>query len=125
MDKLHLVAGGAFGFYSLLPCVAVTILHFIAAKVLGVAIPSIPRVFTTCRQGPLISVSWMQMVIDMAVDVRRAMKPWASADEDAAVKPFWAVISVRRAAIGRQVVIPVRANRWRPYIDAYLSLCSR
>jgi hypothetical protein len=60
----------------------------------------------------------MIMIVDVALEVVGAMKPWASADEDTARKPFRAVVAIGSAAIGRSVVVTVGAVRSGSNVDA-------
>jgi hypothetical protein len=49
------------------------------------------------------------MVVYVAMEIIRAMKPWASADENTARKPFRPVVAVGSTAIRRGVIVAVRA----------------
>jgi hypothetical protein len=85
---------------------------------------------TLCGLGSLAALwSWafvamfgMITVIYVAAEVIRAMKPRASTNEDAAAKPFRAVVAVRSAAIGIGVIVSVRTIRGDSDGDADLSL---
>jgi len=46
-----------------------------------------------------------------------AMEPGARADKYAADEPVWAVVAVRRTAVGIIVIVTVRADRSRTYIS--------
>ena len=59
----------------------------------------------------------MKMVIYMASEAFRAMKPRARPNEDATRKPFRAVVAVRSTSVRGNVVITVRTDRRRAYID--------
>lgn len=65
------------------------------------------------------------MIIDVALEVFRAVIPWASANEHTASKPFWAIVSVGSATIGSVVIVTVRAFRGRSNVDIDLSLYFR
>jgi hypothetical protein len=57
-----------------------------------------------------ISVIGVEVVIDVAVEVARAMEPRAGSDEDAAVEPLRAIVPIRGAAVGSGFVIAVGAT---------------
>ncbi len=67
----------------------------------------------------------METVIYMASEVVRAMKPRAGANEDAARKPFRAVVAVGGAVVRGIVIVTVRTSRCGSdvHADADLSLC--
>jgi hypothetical protein len=65
----------------------------------------------------------METVIDVALEVARAMEPRASADEDVTGKPFWTIVARRRTAIGSDVIVPIWTSRRYPDFDADLGLC--
>lgn len=51
----------------------------------------------------------MQTIVYAAVELLRAVKPWADANEDAIDEPFRSVVSGWSAVIGSNVVIAIRA----------------
>jgi hypothetical protein len=53
------------------------------------------------------------MVVYVAMEIIRAMKPWASADENTARKPFRPVVAVGRTAIRRGVIVTRKGSRGR------------
>src|SRR5580700_5190136 len=59
------------------------------------------------RSGAAVAVVRVVTVIYVALKILGAVKPRASADENAAGKPFRTVIAVRSAAVGSGVVITV------------------
>jgi hypothetical protein len=64
----------------------------------------------------------IEAVIDMAAKPSRAVKPRAGTDEDAAGKPFRAVVAVGSTGIRSEVIVTVGARRFGSVIDAVLSL---
>jgi hypothetical protein len=60
------------------------------------------------------------MVVHVALEMVRTMKPGASADEDTARKPFWAVVPVGGTAIRRRIVVTVGAVRGGSDVNADL-----
>ena len=97
--------------------------HFIAFEVVNliemlVGIGS----FTASGLGAVIAMFGMEMVIYVAVEACRAVKPRASADEDATGKPLGAVVAVGGAIVGRDVIVTVRTFRRDADVDLYLSL---
>lgn len=64
------------------------------------------------REAAMIAVARVEVTVDAAVETAGAVKPGACTDEDAAVKPLWAVIPVWCAIVGGEVIVPVGAF-WR------------
>jgi hypothetical protein len=104
-------------------CVAVSIAHFISFEV-GNLIETLSRLgfFATGWLGAVIAVLGMEMVIYMAAEAFRTMKPRADSDEDAAGKPFRTVVAVGGAVVGRDVIVAVGTFRRDSDFDGYLSL---
>jgi hypothetical protein len=65
----------------------------------------------------------METVIYMALEIVWAMKPLASADEDAACKPFRAVVAVGSAVIWSDVIVAI--GTIRRYANFYGNLSCR
>jgi hypothetical protein len=67
----------------------------------------------------------VEVVVDVAAEVLRAVEPGAGPDEDAAGEPLRTVVAMRSAGVGRVIVIAVGAHGGRS--DAYgdLSMCPR
>jgi hypothetical protein len=64
----------------------------------------------------------------MAIEVGRAMKPRANANEPAPVKPFRTVVAIRRAAVWFGVIVSIGACRFNTNTEADLRLragCTR
>jgi hypothetical protein len=70
-----------------------------------------------------VAVMWIEAIINVAVEVRGAVKPRTGSEEHAAVKPLGPVIPVRGAVVWGDVVIAIRANRLWSYIDGNLGGC--
>ena len=51
----------------------------------------------------VVSVSVVEMMIDVSVKVFRSVEPWTRADENTAGEPLGSVKTVRRAVIGRSL----------------------
>ncbi len=71
------------------------------------------RVFAPGRHGTVVSLAVVEVMIDVAVEICRSVKPWSCPDKHAACKPFGAVIAIRRTVVRRGLVISVRADRGR------------
>lgn len=66
-------------------CVATSVAHFISLEVGNfVKAPSRLGLLATGWHWAMVAVIRMEAVIDVAVEIGRAMKPWASTNEDAA-----------------------------------------
>jgi len=97
-----------FLFFSVPYCVAATVAYFISLE-MGNVIDALIRLgfFAALRSSATVPVVRMITVVYVALKILGAMKPRASADENAAVKPFRTVIAVGSAAVGSGVVITV------------------
>jgi len=76
--------------------------------------------FPTRREAASISLAVVVVMVDVPVEMIPAVKPWSRSDEDAAVVPLWAVVSIRRALVRRSFIVAVRAIRLQPDIDTDL-----
>jgi hypothetical protein len=104
--------------------VTASITHFIALEVLNliemlIGIGSL----TTSWLGAAIAMFGMEMIIYVAVEACRAMKPRAGANEDATGKPLRAVVAVGGALVRRDVIVAVGTFGRDADVDLYLSLC--
>jgi hypothetical protein len=73
--------------------------------------------------GPMITMPVIVIMIYVAVKVFRPVKPWSRADKKAARKPLGSIVAVRRAVIGRDLIIAIRA--YRRHSDTDCNLCIR
>jgi hypothetical protein len=103
--------------------VAASIAHFISFEISRGSGMLWSRSLAALRHWAFVAVIGMEVIIHMTAKVGGTMKPGSGTDEDAAGKPFRAVVSVRSAAIGRCVVVAIGALRSYADIDADLSLC--
>jgi hypothetical protein len=103
--------------------VTASIPHFVAFEVFDL-IEMLIRIgpLTTGWPGSVVAVLGMEVVIYVAMEACGTMKPGASANEEATGKPFWAVVAVRGAVVGRNVIVAVRAFGRDSDVDLYLSL---
>jgi hypothetical protein len=106
--------------------VPTTIADFISLKVSNL-IDRLRRLGSVAnpRHWTFIAVVRMKMVVHVALERVRTMKPRASTDEDTTRKPFWAVVAVRSTAIRSGVIVTVRAVRGDTNVDGDLSLYLR
>jgi hypothetical protein len=77
----------------------------------------------TRRQGPVVALAIVEMMIDVAVEMFRPLVPRASPDEYTASEPLRPIIAVWSAVIRRGLVVPVWANG--RFSDADRHLCTR
>jgi hypothetical protein len=68
-----------------------------------------------------VTARGVEVVVDMAAEVLRAVKPRAGAYEDAAGEPFGAVVAVGSAGVGSVIVIAIGAIRGNADVNADLS----
>jgi len=98
------------------PCVAASITHLVSVKV-------IKGLVTTVGMWTNVAVTWIEAVIDVAVEVARVVEPRSGSDEHATAEPLGPVLPVWRAVVWGHVVIAIRANRFCSDIDRDLSGC--
>jgi hypothetical protein len=105
-------------------CVTASITHFVPFEV-GNLIETLSRLgfVATVWLWALIAVLRMETVIYVALEVVSAMKPRASANEDATRKPFRSVVAVGGAVVWSDIIITVGTFRRDSDVDGYLSLC--
>lgn len=104
--------------------VTASITHFIAFEMLNLIEMLIGiGFFATSWLGAVIAVFGMEMVIYVAVEACRAVKPRAGANEEATGKPLRAVVAIGSAVVGRDVIVAVGTFGRDADVDLYLSLC--
>ena len=108
---------------SFLVTVAAAIAHLVSMEVLG-TMPSVMRSFAIVRIVPAVAVFRMVVIVDVAMEVFRAVKPWAGTDKDAIGKPRGAVIPVGSATVRRGIVVAIGTNGRYTDADADLGVCS-
>jgi hypothetical protein len=79
--------------------------------------------FASFREMPVVALAEIVVVVYMAVEMFMTVKPWTRTYEEAAVEPFRAVVAIRCAAIGRNLVVTIGTNRRRPDLNGNLSVC--
>src|ERR1700728_4171238 len=91
---------------------APSITHFIAFEVFN-PVEMLVGIgfFPTNWPRTVVAMFGMEMVIYVAVEACRAVKPRAGANEDATGKPLWAVVAVGSALIRRDVIVAVGTLR--------------
>jgi hypothetical protein len=90
--------------------VAAPISHFISLEVGNLVHVFIRFGFVAAvRCRTRVAAMRIEVVVDVAVEVGRAVKPRAGANEYTACKPFRAVIAVWRAIVRGVIVVAVRA----------------
>ena len=104
--------------------VAVAIVPLVSVEVLGRTAPSVTSSVAIVRIFAAVAVFGVVMIVDVAVEVLGAVKPWASADKDAVGKPLRAIVTVRRATVRRGFKITIRTSGRYADADADLGLCS-
>src|ERR1700678_2218667 len=107
-------------------CVATPVAHFISFKI-GYFINTLRRLgfLADLWRCALIAVIRMKAVVHVTLEIVRAVKPRASANEGPAGKPLGAVVAVGRAAIGSGVIVTIGTLRGDADGDADLSRCFR
>jgi hypothetical protein len=103
--------------------VAASIAHFVCFEV-GNLIETLSRLGLSATGWPWagIAVLRMETVIYVAMEIGWAVKPRACPNEDAAYKPFRAIVPIGGALIRRDIVVPIGTHRRNSDLDGYLSL---
>ncbi len=91
--------------------VSFSVTHFVALKVLD-RVGVMHGLFVPLGHGPLVSMSGIEMIVYVSVEICGAVKPWAGTDENAATEPLRAIVAIGGAVIGRDVVVSIRTD-WR------------
>src|ERR1035438_9657393 len=102
--------------------VATSIPRFVSTEVRTIDTLCRLRFLASFWQWALIAVLWMETAIDVALEVIRAMKPRASANEDVPGKPFWTVVASWGTAIRSDVIVTIGTFRGYSDLDTDLSL---
>lgn len=95
--------------------VASSIAHLVSVEVIECLI-------STVRMRTSVAVMRIEAVIDVALEIMRAVEPGACSDEHAAVKPLGAVIPVWCAIVRGEIVVAVWATRFWSDIDGDLRM---
>ena len=104
--------------------VAVAIARLVSVKVLGGAVPPVTRSVAMVGIFPAVAVVRVVAIVDIAVEVFRAVKPWAGTDKDAVGKPLGTVVAVGSATVRRGLEVTVGTSGRYSDADAHLGLGS-
>jgi hypothetical protein len=99
--------------------VAMDIMHRVPVELCAM----LSRMLAAGRQGAVIALSIVEVMIYVPVKVFRPVKPGSRADKNAARKPLWPVVAVWRAIIRGNLVIAIGTNR--RLSDTDCNLCIR
>lgn len=103
---------------------AAPIAHFISSEVRNfIEAPGRLCLLATLGPWSAIPVVWMKTIVDVPAEAVSAVKPGASAQEDAAVKPLRPVVTIGSALIRRGVIVSVRAFRSDADLNTDLRRC--
>jgi hypothetical protein len=104
--------------------VTASVTHFIALEVLNLIEMLVGIGFLTASwPGAAIAMFGMEMIIYVAVETCRAVKPRAGANEYATGKPLRTVVAVGGAVVRGDVIVSVGTFGRDTDVDLYLSLC--
>ncbi len=81
----------------------------------------IGRVLTAGRHRSMVPVAIIQMMIYMAIEVLRPMKPRSCTDEHSAGKPFGTVVAIGSTVVRWYFVVSIRTHGRRPNAHSNLS----
>lgn len=108
---------------AVLVAVPAAVAPFVAVEVLGRTVPAVMRFVAMMGIFAVIAVIRPVVIVDIAMKMFRAVKPWAGADKNAIGKPLRTVITIRSATIWWGIVVTVRTNGRYTDADANLGLC--
>lgn len=94
-----------------------SIMHCLAVELLAM----LDGVLTAGRHRSVVAMAIVEVMVHMTVEVIWPVKPWSCSDEDAAIEPLGAVVSVRSAIVRRLLVVTVGADGWSAYLHRNLS----
>src|ERR1700678_3439475 len=105
-------------------CVAAPVTHFVSLKICYF-VNTLRRLgfLTDLWRWALIAVIRMKAVIYVTLEIVRAVKPGAGANDHTAGEPFGAVVAVGCAAVGSGVIVTIGTVRGNADGDAHLSRC--
>jgi hypothetical protein len=96
--------------------VAASITHLVSVEV-------IEGLVSTFRTWTSVAMMRVEAVINVAVEVVRAVEPRADSDEHPTAEPLGPIVSVWGAVVRGKIVVAIRANWFGSDIDRYLSRC--
>jgi len=80
----------------------------------------IDRMLAARGRRTVIALAVVEMVVYMAIEVIRAVKPGTCANEHPAREPLWTIVSVGSAVVRRNLVVAIRTNRRFSNLHGYL-----
>jgi hypothetical protein len=83
--------------------VALTIAGLVAVKVVELPLAA-------SGHRTVVSVMWVEAVVNVAVEAAMAVEPWTSSKKYPAGKPIRPIVAIGRTVIRRIVKIPIRAH---------------
>ena len=63
-------------------------------------------------ESPAVTLAKVEMMIHVSVKVFRSVVPGSRPDEYTVQEPLRAIVAIWSAVVRRNLVVPVRANRW-------------
>jgi hypothetical protein len=78
---------------------------------------------STPRKWTMVAVLWIEVIVNVTMEVGATVEPGAGSDEDASAEPLWPVVSVWSAVVRGIVEVTIGANRRCSDIDGNLSGC--
>ena len=103
--------------------VSATVAHFIAVEIMVEVTMVLPvGVLAATRESAMIAVVRIVSPVDVAMKIATAMEPGSGSDEEAAVKPFGAVVAIGRTVVRGKGIVTVRADGRRADLDGNLSV---
>jgi hypothetical protein len=96
--------------------VSMGIMHCLAVELLAM----LNWVRSALGRRSVVPLPIIEVMVDMTIEVFRAVEPGSRTDEHAACEPFRAVIAVRSTGIRRLFIVSIRANGRCADLHGYL-----
>jgi hypothetical protein len=90
-------------------------------KVFRSTVPSFAHTLTAVWERSVITMLGVKVIVDMAAEACRAMKPRTGANKDSTAEPFGAVVAIWRTAIWSRIIVTI-GTLWCD-TDIYTYLC--
>jgi hypothetical protein len=101
--------------------VSVGIMHSLSVEFVAM----LGRMLAAIRHRSVIAMTIIVVMVDVTVEVVRPVEPGSGTNEDAAIEPLRAIISIRSAVVGRHFVVSIGASGGLTDLNGNLCRCLR
>lgn len=106
-----------------MPLVSMPIAHVCPVEVMRRETTAAIGMFAAFGIVAMVTVAWIEVIIDMSMKVPRPVEPRSGANKDTSAKPLRAVIPIRRTVVRRKRIVAIRANGSGTNMDINLGRC--